>query len=94
MVFDATKYLENVTVKDVVALMHCDWRGDYAADEIVYAVEGINNDVAALLEYCRATQGTRQAVGFECNIDGDEVLSWLARERPGVFDELMKQLAE
>ena len=72
--FDATPWFEQATSEQIIALIKCDWRGDYAADDVATFFEDVNSKIANLLDYCRRGEGD---FGFEVSVNGEEALNWL-----------------
>lgn len=70
--FDATPWFEQATHEQIAALIRCNWRGDYAADDVATFFENVNPKIENLLDYCR-----RSDFGFEVSVDAEEALKWL-----------------
>jgi hypothetical protein len=87
--FDATPWFEQASEEELRALHEIGYRGDCAADAVLLFFEERIEEVAAMLEYCRKSQTRgREGVGFECEVDEDDALRWLAARRPGLLQEI------
>lgn len=73
--FDAAPYLSNATPYDIAKLICCDWGGDYPTDNV--AQESDNKDVIRVLDYATIVPD----MGFEVNIDQDQAVMWLWKNR-------------
>lgn len=89
VMFDATAWFEQASDQELRALHEIGYRGDCAADAVLLFFEDCIAELAGLLEYCRRSQTRgREGVGFECEVDEDDALRWLAARRPGVLQEI------
>lgn len=83
--FDAAPWFAQASDQDIRALHEIGWEGDYASDAVAEFFEATHPDIAEVFTFCRATQRTRSAVGFECSVEGDEAMTWLKYHRPGLW---------
>ena len=85
--FDAAAWFAQATDDEIFALYRIGWSGDYEADAVLDYFRDKDVDVTALYDYLEAThrEGSRQPVGFECSVNGDEALVWLKVHRPALF---------
>ena len=82
--FDATKWFEQASEKEILDLAKCDWGGDYPADNVARESVDWFDGIANVLDYC-----TRKTdMGFECHVDGDEALTWLRNNRPLIYRKI------
>jgi len=87
--FDAERWLRNASDAEIVALHECEWGGDEPADAVALDAAGTNRSIEVLLDYCRCTHGrSSDPVGFECHVDRDAALRWLADHRPALHAQL------
>jgi hypothetical protein len=87
--FDAAAWMSVANDEAIRALHGIGFRGDYAADEVALYFEHTNAEIAAVLEYCRASQaGGREGVGFECVVEEEEAMAWLEQHRPTLHVQL------
>jgi hypothetical protein len=81
--FDATKWFEQASDEEILALARCEWGFDYPADYVAKFFEGKNHELDDLFEYCRKKHG----VGFECSVEAGPALAWIERNRPHLTAE-------
>lgn len=86
--FDAEPWFVQANDDDVLDLADCGWGGGYPSDYVALHLEDENHEIGDLMTYCRATQGRRDSVGFECHVDEESALVWLAASRPELFDRV------
>jgi hypothetical protein len=88
--FDATPWFLQASDNQILALAAIDWGGDYAADEVALFTRHREENLKALFDYLdrQPRVGGRDAVGFECHVDGDEAEAWLRQHRPTVHARL------
>lgn len=86
--FDATKWFEQASDKEIMGLAQCGWGGDYAADAVAEYFEDTLEEIAQLMNYCCATTGSREPVGFEVKVNCDDAIAWLEQHRPDVWAKL------
>ena len=87
--FDAAPWFAQASDKEILDLAGIGWRGDYASDAVALHFESSDDDIADLLNFCRATMNTRDPQGFECSVDEDQALAWLKQHRVGVWAQLL-----
>lgn len=87
--FDATAYFEQASDDELLDLAKCDFGGDYAADAVAQFFD--DRTTKRLFDYL-ATDPTmgRETVGFECHVDENDAMEWLAANRP----ELWRKVAD
>lgn len=91
---DARHFLRDATAEEIKALLDCDCRGDYAADEIFVAAE-VAGDASAkrLAAYLNSDvrMPNGDSMGFEVIAWTDEVTAWLEKNRPDVLAEARRE---
>lgn len=89
IIFDATSWFAEASDKAIVALHGIDWGGDQESDVVAEFYEPAVPDIAELLSYCRRTQNTERATGFECHVNHKEAMAWLKHHRAGLWAQLL-----
>lgn len=90
--FDARKWFEQATDKDILALAKCGWGGDYPADHVAEHAAEIDKDreVRKMFKYIhlinKAHEDTDGEVcGFECHVDQEDAIMWVKKNRHGIL---------
>jgi hypothetical protein len=93
--FDASNWLRLAPIEAIVALAKCGWGGDYAADRVAedYVDQDTSGRMERLLAHTLESQETANPVGFECRINKDRALAFLARERRSAFTAVLRNAA-
>lgn len=86
--FDATKWFKKATDKEILALANCGWRGDYPADAVAHFMADHRHDVAEMFTYL-GMRAKIETIGFECSVDSESALKWLAQNRKKVLKEIL-----
>ena len=81
--FDAAYTFERYTLEDLQALANINWGGDSEADDVAYDNESSDANVAEVLNYASIGK-----TGFECYIEPQDAIAWLARNRPEIARQL------
>lgn len=92
--FDAGTWFAEAADDEILALAAIGWGGDYAADDVAtgtFARDPGAGDgaLARLFAYLEAgpTMGRKNdQVGFECRVDEEDALAWIARYRPALAE--------
>jgi hypothetical protein len=87
--FDAAAWFEQSRDEDIVALHDIGWGHGEAADVVALHFDDRHDVITGLFIVCRSTQGTRNAVGFECSVDADSAMAWIKHYRPGLWARLL-----
>ena len=87
--FDAGAWFSQASDQEIIDLHETEWRGDEAADVVALFFEDKNEEIGALMVFCRSTQGTHHPVGFECSVNEDDAMDWLKHNRPGLWARLL-----
>ena len=97
--FDATRWFEQATEEQIIALAKTDpyghngeisnvllWGYDYSADEVAQYMSNYNGELARLFQYSemRATSRFPDIGGFDCEVDAVDARRWLAEHRPEI----------
>lgn len=89
---DITPWLRIASIKELVALAHIDYRGDYAADEIYHFLEQHGDpDAVRVADYLSTDplMPDGDPVGFEVVAERDTILPWLSVHRPDAWAALI-----
>ena len=80
--FDASGYLGQASVQNIVDIIECGYSGDYPTDAIAdfERAPGRNIAIWRAFQYLEYRTGSGD-VGFECRVDGEAMLGWLLRYR-------------
>ena len=89
IVFDAGAWFNQASDQEIFDLHEIGWGGDEAADVVALFFEETNEDIGALIVFCRSTQGTHNALGFECSVNADNAMDWLKQNRHGLWARLL-----
>jgi len=89
--FDATRWFQEASVDDILDLARCGWRGDIPSDQVAIKMADVNEEIAEMFEYVHIV-GKRTTMGFECSVNEDDAMSWLADNRPDVLNKMMVEL--
>lgn len=88
--FDATRWFEQASDDELRALHGKAFCNAEAADVVLLFFENTGADVRQLLEYCRRTQANgADGVGFECIVDREAAMAWIAARRPALHATLV-----
>ena len=79
--FDCLSWFEQASDQEITNLIKCGFGGDYPADEVALFYEDTNEEIATMMEACRATQDLRNPIGFECHVDEKQAREWIAANR-------------
>ena len=79
--FVANPWLEQASDSEILDLLECGCRGDYAADEVAQFCDD-QKPVAEVFKYIEA----RKDQGFEVSVNEEELRAWLAKHRPSVLE--------
>jgi hypothetical protein len=79
--FDARPYLMQARYGDILAIIECEFGGDYPTDAVAdwEGAAGGNREVAYGFEHLNCQS---RDLGFECRVNGEAMLTWLAVARP------------
>lgn len=83
--FDAERFFKVASDRELVNLMLCEWKGDYASDEVAIYMADHDKTVARVFEYISAVgnaPGRRGAMGFECEVFPESAIPWIREHRP------------
>ena len=84
--FDAEPFFQEASEQQIIDLADCGWRGDYPADDVARHVSAMEDyaEVAAVLDYTTR----KDEVGFECSVEKDDALKWIASNRPDILEKV------
>ena len=85
--FDARRWFQQASDDDIFRLAGCGWGGDYPADEVARFMEDHDEAVAEMFRYIE-----RSKDGFECHVEEEDALRWLAKNRPYVHVRLTEDV--
>jgi hypothetical protein len=80
--FDAEPWFAQASDEQIISLANCGWNGDYPADEVAIFVAGINEAVQRLFTYLELVSHRKDHPGFECSVEVQSAIAWLAQYRP------------
>lgn len=75
--FEALDYFEIASDEELKALIDCNFRGDYASDDVAHYMAMHDPQILAI---------TENGAGFECSIEEDDAMVWLTHYRPHLVD--------
>ena len=85
--FDATPWFQQASDKSIIELAEIDWGLDYASDDVAEKLAESNEEIAEMFKYISIVQRTKH-MGFECTVNEDDALKWIAENRPTLTKEL------
>ena len=83
--FDALAWFRESSAENILALANCGWGGDYPADAVVLHTQDGEQE-KRLFSYLTI----HPKMGFECHVNEDNAMAWLADNRPEVHDLLQR----
>jgi hypothetical protein len=82
--FDALKWFQQASDKEILDLAECGWGGDYPADYVAHFFGSrATHDLFLYLEKFAPND-----TGFECHVDEAMARAWIAKRRPHLVDKL------
>ncbi len=78
--FDAVHWFRRASIRAVVALAGCNWRGDYPADHVAEWEANRNPEMKRLFDYLEIVNKDSTVCGFECSIDEKAAVEWLEKQ--------------
>jgi hypothetical protein len=88
-VADAAPWFVQAHDEDILELAECDWSMNHQADSIAWFLEESVPAVGGVTLYARNTQGSRNPVGFECQVDAESAIAWLEIHRRLVWAQVL-----
>lgn len=92
--FNAAGWFAQADDDKILGLSSINWGGDEEADVVALFFESANAELADMFDYCRSTARSRNAIGFECNVDEEDAMAWLKIHRPGVWARILCEQAD
>jgi len=83
--FDAVPWLKEASDKDIVDLYQINFSRDYPADKVAKFMTDRDERIACLFKYLEALHG-KGGMGFEVEVNADQMLLWLKLNKPRLFD--------
>lgn len=83
--FDAVPWLKEASDKDIVDLYQINFSRDYPADKVAQFMTDRDERIAGLFKYLEALHG-KGGMGFEVEVNADQMLLWLKLNKPRLFD--------
>ena len=80
--FDATPYFVQASAESIADLARCGWGGDYPADYVAQFMAEQDEEVRKVFQYLELVSDQKDAPGFECHVDGPDVMVWMKENRP------------
>lgn len=87
--FDAAAWFAQASDEALWGLYSCGWARDYQADAVAEFYEYRDDDVKKMFELVRISQNTRNPVGFECCVESDQAMAWLAIHRKPLWARIL-----
>lgn len=81
--FDATPWFLTASDQKIIALMNCEFGGDYGADAVAEDLADQNTEIEKMFTYISIVQKKR-SMGFECHVDACQALNWISKNRPNI----------
>jgi len=93
--FDAEPWFIQATNDEITKLACCRWGSDYPADEVAVFIAGVNQSVKRVFIYFELVAHKKDHPGFECSIETESAMAWIAQHRPqlGAYLQMLKDLA-
>lgn len=85
--FDATKWAEQASEKELLSLVECGFGGDYPADAVAQYMSTVDANVTKLFDFLEVVSRqplTGDKNGFECNVNESDFIAWLQKNRPEI----------
>lgn len=79
--FDASKWFEEASDEEILALAACDFGGDYPADAVAEWFSDSNPNVSSVLDWA----ADHDECGFECHVDESQAMAWLKKHRRALW---------
>ncbi len=83
--FDAVPWLKEASDKDIVDLYQINFSRDYPADKVAQFMADHDERIAGLFKYLEALSG-KEGMGFDVEVNADQMLLWLKLNKPRLFD--------
>lgn len=83
--FDAVPWLKEASDKDIVNLYQINFSRDYPADKVAQFMTDRDERIAGLFKYLEALHG-KGGMGFEVEVNADQMLLWLKLNKSRLFD--------
>ena len=83
--FDAVPWLREASDKDIVDLYQINFSRDYPADKVAQFMADRDERIAGLFKYLDALSGGK-GMGFDVEVNADQMLLWLKLNKPRLFD--------
>ena len=85
--FDALAWFREVSAENILKLAKCGWGGDYPADAVVTYMQDYDENVKRLFSYLEINR----KVGYECHVNEESAMAWLADNRPEVHEVIQRE---
>lgn len=82
--FDATKWFEQASDEEIIALILCGFGGDYPADAVAHFMAEHDSNVARVFQYLEfgPKMPDGDTVGFECHVSDSDASMWIQKHKP------------
>jgi hypothetical protein len=87
--FNAAWWLMTATDKEVLELAKCGWGCDYPADAVAKFMRHFDYNLERMFAHIKNLIGTKDAPGFEVQIDAGTAVRFLIYYRPELFEKLI-----
>lgn len=78
--FDAVHWFRRASIKAIMDLAGCNWRGDYPADAVAEWEANRNPEMKRLFDYLAIVNKGHTVCGFECSVDDKAAKAWLENQ--------------
>ena len=79
--FDATSWFDQAEDDEILELARCGWGNDAPSDWVARFCRDTDRHVDEVLSHV----GRERNVGFECSVNEEDALRWVAKNRPGLM---------
>ncbi len=86
--FNAAGWFAKANDEEVITLADTGWRGDSVSDSVAEHASAHGSEVRAVFDYVGSLP-KKLDIGFECEVDEDNAMAWLAQHRPGLHARLL-----
>lgn len=87
--FDATKWIEQASDEEILALVECGYRGDYPADVVAeFYGDTVTKPLFDYLGVIRNDPSKKDCCGFECSVEPVDVRCWLDLNKHDLLEQI------
>jgi DNA-directed RNA polymerase subunit RPC12/RpoP len=89
--FNAAQWFEQANGEQIVALARCGWGDDYPADVVAQYMAEHSGGVRRLFQYLDIIADGPTDTGFECRVNNEEAMAYLAEHRPELHELITRE---